>query len=460
MSGADGLALQIYSSMGLLTQDEKSKEKFFRLLCVSEVSQLLEALRQQSARTAEHDVQQHQHHIHRLELLLAHLWYRLEDLDKRTADCALEIYGRAGAVESAEWIFRRLLECGEQPQTDTFNKLMTVYLSRIKQQGFDQEEEISKCIKKIECIWEEVSSSTDGPDSYSYNILLSAKVRSGDIEGAEKVFEEMVIQPDRVSFHILLNGYLKALEYSHQQQAEVWLGKMIKHGIQPDTKTFNTLMAGLVSQMRRSGLGRGSSIGTLEATANTVLKLADAMEKLGVEKDTHSIGILLRCYYLCGDMDRVDKVARSLKVMMNETDSQEQDTATAKSYLVADKYIYNSLMNIYLSVGHDEKAMEIYHDMVCKGKQADAVTYGTLIRHSIKRGNTKGALGYYQMMQQAGIQPNMRIRKLFLSGDGGARPNNDATCTKAAGMEVPSFETSTDDGAHRTVEISERNSPQ
>jgi pentatricopeptide repeat protein len=398
--------------MGLLAQDEKSKEKFFRILHVSEISRLLHIVRQQSARTPIHDSRQHQHHIHRLELLLAHLWYRLEGLEKRTADCALEIYGRAGAVESAEWIFQRLLECGVEPRTDTYNKLMTVYLNYIKRQGDEEFEKRKECMERLESIWEKVRLGPEGPDAYSYNILLSAKVKSGDIEGAEKVFQEMMIQPDRVSYHILLNGYLNALEHSQQQQAEIWLGKMMKHGIQPDTKTFNTLMAGLVSQMRRSHPRRDDhSAGTLEATANTIFKLSDAMDKLGVEKDSHSIGILLRCYFLCGKVDQIDKLSRELGIMK----SGSNDTTVISSSLTAGKHIYNSLIDIYLSIGQDDKAMEIYHDMVCKGKHADVITYGTLIRHSLKRGNLPGAIGYYQMMERAGIQGNSRIRNMLLT---------------------------------------------
>ncbi|GAB5590409.1 hypothetical protein Unana1_05309 [Umbelopsis nana] len=417
--------------MGLLAQDKKSKEKFFRLLNVSEVCRLLEALRQQSARTPELDIRQHQYHIERLELLISHLSYRLEELDSRTADCVLEIYGRAGAVESAECIFRRLLECGLEPQTDTYNKLMSVYLSRIKQQGLDADEETQRCMEKIESLWEKIRLSADGPDAYSYNILLSAKVKCGDIEGAETVFDEMIVQPDRISFHILLNGYLKGVEHSRQQQAEAWLGKMIKHGIQPDTGTFNTLMAGLVTQMRRLGARRGSNAGTLETTAKTVLKLVDAMDKLGVEKDTHTTAILLRCYHLSGDVEHIDQVARDLRVTQN-------GSADAHTPLVANKYIYNSLINIYLSIGHDEKAMEIYNNMVCKGQQADAVTYGTLIRHSMKRGNTKAAYRYYLMMQQAGIAPTERIRSMVLyckdtdgsANRGRALDTNEATKSK------------------------------
>jgi pentatricopeptide repeat protein len=398
--------------MGLLAQDEKGKEKFFRLLHVSEVYRLLEILRQQSARTPVHDTLQHRHHTQRLELLLAHLWFRLEGLDRRTADCALEIYGRAGAVEAAEWIFQRYLECGAEPRTDTYNKLMTVYLNHIKQNGDEEDEKRKIYMERLEGIWEKVRLAPDGPDAYSYNILLSAKVKTGDIEGAERVFEEMMVQPDRVSYHILLDGYLKALEHSQQQQAELWLGKMMKHGIQPDTKTFNTLMSGMVRQMRRSYPRQdNANAGTLEATASTIFKLAEAMEKLGVEKDTHSIGILIHCYFLCGEIEQIDKLSRELGILKSGC----HDTTTVRSKLVAGKHIYNSLINIYLTIGQDEKAMEIYHDMTCKGKHADVITYGTLIRHSLKRSNLQGAISYYQMMEKAGIQGNSRIRNMLLS---------------------------------------------
>lgn len=434
-SGAEGLALQVYASMGLLSQDENGKEKFFRLLHVSEVYRLLEVLRQQSARTPVHDTLQHRYHTQRLELLLGHLWFRLEGLDRRTADCALEIYGRAGAIEAAEWIFRRFLECGAEPRTDTYNKLMTVYLSHIKQHGHNEDEKRKEYMDRLESIWEKVRLGPDGPDAYSYNILLSAKVKIGDIEGAERVFEEMMIQPDRVSYHILLDGYLKALEHSQQQQAELWLGRMMKHGIQPDTKTFNTLMAGLVRQMRRSYSRQDDdNAGTLKATASTIFKLVEAMDTLGVEKDTHSIGILIHCFFLCGEIEQIDKLSRELGIIKDGG----YDNTLVKSKLIAGKHIYNSLINIYLTIGQDEKAMEIYRDMTCKGKHADVVTYGTFIRHSLKRGNLQGAMSYYQMMEQAGIPGNSRIRNMLLSATSkeeeynGAKPQGIASAQESA----------------------------
>lgn len=289
---------------------------------------------------------------------------------------------------------------------------MTVYLNHIKRKGDEGDEERKLYMRRLEGIWEKVRLAPDGPDAYSYNILLSAKVKTGDIEGAERLFEEMMVEPDRVSYHILLDGYLKALEHSQQQQAELWLGKMMKHGIQPDTKTFNTLMAGMVKQMRRSYPRQNNkNAGTLEATASTIFKLAEAMDKLGVEKDIHSIGILIHCYFLCGEIEQIDKISRELGVMKSGC----HDMTTVRSGLVAGKHIYNSLINIYLTIGQDDKAMEIYHNMTCKGKHADVITYGTLIRHSLKRSNLQGAISYYQMMEKAGIQVNSRIRNMLLS---------------------------------------------
>jgi pentatricopeptide repeat protein len=405
------LALNVYASMGLAIPDDRNKQHFFQLLHVSEILQLLSALRRQSANTAEHELQQHRHHVQRLELLLQHLQYRLKCIDNKITENALEILGRAGETDSAESVFKQFLENGGIPQVDMFNKLMMVYLNRIKLHGIDKEEG-RYCLERLECIWDNIGKLSDGPDTYSYNTFLTAKVLVGDIDGAESLFQEMTVAPDRVSFHILLNGYLKAIESKQQQQAETWLSQMISHGIQPDTKTFNTLMSGLVDQMRRSD---SQTIGT---TANTVLKLADAMKSLAVEKDKYSIGILLACHFLSGNIGQVDRIAADLGLIrsngMQPIEERDASIATAAGVLT-DMYIYNNLINIYLEVGHDDKAMNIYHEMVQKGMKADVVTFGTLIRHSIKRGDVQAAYDYYDKMQQAGISENMHIRNMLVT---------------------------------------------
>ncbi|KAJ2956578.1 hypothetical protein NQZ79_g7588 [Umbelopsis isabellina] len=411
LSGSRGLALHVYASMGFSLQDDKSKQQFFQLLNVSEIMQLLSALRQQSANTAEHELQQHAHHVQRLDLLLQHLQYRLKCIDYKITENALEILGRAGETELAEDIFKQYLENGGAPQVGMFNKLMMVYLHRIKRQGLDKEER-TYFLERLERIWENIGKLSDSPDTYSYNTFLTAKVLAGDIDGAENVFQEMKVPPDRVSFHILLNGYLKAIDSKQQQRAETWLSQMISHGIQPDTKTFNTLMSGLVNQMRRSD---SQTIGT---TANTVLKLADAMKSLGVEKDKYSVAILLGCHSLSGNIGQIDRIAADLRLIRSngEQAMEERDTSIATAVgVLTDMYIYNNLINIYLGVGHDDKAMNIYHEMVQKGMKADVVTFGTLIRHSIKRGDVPAAFDYYDKMQQAGISENMHIRNMLVS---------------------------------------------
>jgi CCR4-NOT transcriptional regulation complex NOT5 subunit len=92
--------------MGLAIPDDRNKQHFFQLLHVSEILQLLSALRRQSANTAEHELQQHRHHVQRLELLLQHLQYRLKCIDNKITENALEILGRAGETDYSSNFWR------------------------------------------------------------------------------------------------------------------------------------------------------------------------------------------------------------------------------------------------------------------------------------------------------------------------------------------------------------------
>jgi pentatricopeptide repeat protein len=83
------------------------------------------------------------------------------------------------------------------------------------------------------------------PDTQSATALIDACMRSGKVEMAESVFEELftaLLAPDEVTFSVLLRGY-------GDQQPPRWtaisntLNTMERtYGLAPSTVTFNTLL--------------------------------------------------------------------------------------------------------------------------------------------------------------------------------------------------------------------------
>ncbi|KAG0205604.1 serine/threonine kinase [Mortierella sp. NVP41] len=79
-------------------------------------------------------------------------------------------------------------------------------------------------------------------DTTLYNAIISTAATTGHIRVAEKTFGCLLedgLKPDHYSFHGLLNGY----GHSGDLEAAVLIpGQMVKHKLNPDTKTFNLIM--------------------------------------------------------------------------------------------------------------------------------------------------------------------------------------------------------------------------
>ncbi|KAF9947147.1 hypothetical protein BGZ72_010834 [Mortierella alpina] len=79
-------------------------------------------------------------------------------------------------------------------------------------------------------------------DASIYNAIISAAGATGHIRVAERTFRCLLedgVQPDRSSFHGLLNGYTNAKDL---EAAVLIPEQMVKHKLTPTTRTFNLIM--------------------------------------------------------------------------------------------------------------------------------------------------------------------------------------------------------------------------
>ena len=89
------------------------------------------------------------------------------------------------------------------------------------------------------------------PDIVTYNTLLGGWVRSGKLEEARKVFDEMPrlsLAPNSITYSMMIKGYVTKNEV---EEALKLYGEMVDKGIRPTEQTYTALLPGLCGEARR-----------------------------------------------------------------------------------------------------------------------------------------------------------------------------------------------------------------
>ncbi|CAE7840447.1 unnamed protein product [Symbiodinium sp. CCMP2592] len=189
----------------------------------------------------------------------------------------------------------------------------------------------------------------------TYNTLIDALVRAGDLKRAMQLFRDMACQdtgPDLISFSILIKGFASSGDL---ETAILLLGQMQGQGIQPDSILFNSILHGCARSQRR---------------ALTEEVLAD-MEKAGVAPSNFTVSILVKLYGRCGDLPA------ALEVI--------EDYPKRFGFRL-NTQAYTCLMSTCIWSGDLPKALDAYQRMLEDGVEADGKTFETLLSGCVKYG--------------------------------------------------------------------------
>jgi len=189
----------------------------------------------------------------------------------------------------------------------------------------------------------------------TYNTLIDALVRAGDLKRAMQLFRDMACQdtgPDLISFSILIKGFASSGDL---ETAILLLGQMQGQGIQPDSILFNSILHGCARSQRR---------------ALTEEVLAD-MEKAGVAPSNFTVSILVKLYGRCGDLPA------ALEVI--------EDYPKRFGFRL-NTQAYTCLMSTCIWSGDLRKAFDAYQRMLEDGVEADGKTFETLLSGCVKYG--------------------------------------------------------------------------
>ncbi|KAL0083505.1 hypothetical protein F4703DRAFT_1862359 [Phycomyces blakesleeanus] len=269
------------------------------------------------------------------------------------------------------------------------------------------------------------------PDTASYNLAIAAKVKSNHLAEAESIYARMVNSgrtPDRMTYNVFLNGYLKHCRTDKDLQiADQWMERMVEARIVPNLRTFNSVLVGIAEQV--SYHARILSYEEMKSSVESIKSLYHIMIQLGHKPDTTTANALIKCYTAAEDDAEMTKMITILGVQPSTgcgCGKTSGGCGQAAPKIVPDEpeplkispdeYTFNSLIHYRLKRNQLDEAFRMYDVMLTRGFSPSTVTYGSFINYYMGKGDISEAIKYYDVMKRKGISSNTHIYNILLKG--------------------------------------------
>jgi len=260
-----------------------------------------------------------------------------EDSYQALVDCAVACGDTEAALSAVAEL--QASESGPRPTAG-------IYASAIRGLVLDRQ------MDRAEQLYQELKAEKLPIGLVTYNALVDAMSRVGDVDRAADLFRDMCAQglsPDLVTYSTVIKGYCVQGDL---EQAIQLFTLMRKRGLRPDQLLFNTLLAGCATAKSPK-----------RALAEQVLR---DMEDAKVPVTNYTLSILVKLYGRCDDLEEAQRVT---------------STMSAKYGFEVNCAVQTCLLQAMLNHGKVAEAMQVYESM----RSPDAKTYSTLIRGCLKQ---------------------------------------------------------------------------
>ncbi|CAA6658144.1 unnamed protein product [Spirodela intermedia] len=319
---------------------------------------------------------------------------------------AIQYLARAGRLEVSFHCFKNLLAGGAAVETQTFNALITLFLSKgLPYKAFE--------------IYESMGESSAALDGATYNLLVPALARSGRLDAALKLYHEMKtgggagLRPSLQTFSSLVDSLGKSgrLELALQVYCD-----MQADGHRPSAATFGSMIESFVKagkldaavklweEMKTTGFRPNFALFTamVEAHARSgrlggAAALFAEMEKAGFLPTPATYASLIETHAAAGEVDAAMKLYTSM----------------AGAGMRPGLSTYSALLSLLSSKKLPDMAGKILLEMKAAGFPADVAASDVLMGF-IRGGTTELALQWLQFMGSAGVRTNNFIVDLIL----------------------------------------------
>merc|ERR1719515_481282 len=170
----------------------------------------------------------------------------------------------------------------------------------------------------------------------TYNTIIDALVREGDVDKAASVLRDMELKgvtPDLISYATLIKGHCAR---GNLEQGLQLLGLMQRKGISPDAIVFNSILDGCAHKQMRT----------------LTEQVLQDMETAGIAPSNFTLSILVKLYGRCSDLDTAFNVV---------------ETFPEKYKFKLNAQVYTCLMSACIANGSLARAIAVYKAMIDAG---------------------------------------------------------------------------------------------
>jgi pentatricopeptide repeat protein len=234
----------------------------------------------------------------------------------------------------------------------------------------------------------------------------------GQVEPAEKLFQQWLPVGDVVSCNIILKGFTQQAQMA---KSEVMLKDMLSRGPAPNLITFNTMMDCAVRGMQAMSSSNGNDkhfdadIGSSESASllRRPWELLDKLTELGLEPDRYTCSTLVKGMHIAGcSVAEIDRAVSLIRCVGAETLKASSSTAghanDCNARLV--EVLFNTLLDACVTVKDLDRMGEIFQMMQEFKVGVSAVTFGTLIKAFGQAGRLTRCHEVWGDMQNSGIK--------------------------------------------------------
>jgi len=259
-----------------------------------------------------------------------------------TLGCMVDALVMNGAVEDA-WV---LVE-GLWKDADKKQLLNTVIYSTIVK-GFAMSRRLDRAL----AVYDEMRGHEIQCNTITYNTILNALVRCGDLKRLPELLKDMQnsspqVEPDMITYSTIMKGYCSAGDLDKGLDL---LRDMEKNGeFTPDEVMFNSLLDGCAKERR----------------LDDALTLLDKMRKGGVPPSNYTLSIMVKL------LGRSKRLARAF-AMVKEVTSEFKFRPNIQ--------VYTCLMQACFHNRELNKALALHDEIIAEGCHFDCKAYVSLVR--------------------------------------------------------------------------------
>merc|ERR1719274_412747 len=266
----------------------------------------------------------------------------LAGLSAPTYGSMIKAYGRARDIERVRELWAEMRRRCVKPTSITLLK------------GFAQ----ARQPERVHAVYEEMLDAGISCNTVSYNTMIDANARTGNMAKAAELFSSMNahrVSPDVITYSTLVKGYCQAGDIDMGFQVLREMTQSGKHD--PDEILYNSLLDGCAKQHR----------------VDDALNLLEDMHKNHVRPSNFTLSILVK---LLGRSRRLNQAFTMVEETCKRFDLQ------------ANVHVYTCLIYACFQNRQMGRALELHDNMITEaGVEPDARTYAVLARGCLNAGS-------------------------------------------------------------------------